>query len=64
VLEETQGVLGLPMIRNSKTLDPRDECVAAGVPAGNRDGRSHRRVFGVRGALRVPRHRFAPGQDD
>ena len=35
----SDGVLGLPMIRNSKTLDPRDPLVAQSVSAGDGDGR-------------------------
>lgn len=36
ILDANGGVLPLPMIRNSKTLNPR------GVPAGNGHGRGHR----------------------
>jgi UTP--glucose-1-phosphate uridylyltransferase len=58
-LIEKQGVLGLPLIRNSKTLDPRDASsppvyqleTAMGAAIG---------VFEGAGALRVPRTRFAP----
>jgi UTP--glucose-1-phosphate uridylyltransferase len=59
LLQQTQGVLGLPMIRNSKTLDPRDADspevyqleTAMGAAIGS---------FQAAGALRVPRPRFAP----
>ena len=36
------GVLPLPMIRNNKTVDPRDKNSTAGGPVGNRDGRGDR----------------------
>lgn len=59
LLDERDGVLGLPLIRNSKTLDPRDPTspkvyqleTAMGAAIG---------LFERAGALRVPRTRFAP----
>jgi UDP-N-acetylglucosamine pyrophosphorylase len=59
LLAEKGGVLGLPMIRNSKTLDPRDPTspkvyqleTAMGAAISAFEGAS---------ALRVPRTRFAP----
>ncbi len=59
LLDERDGVLGLPLIRNSKTLDPRDPAspkvyqleTAMGAAIG---------LFEAAGALRVQRTRFAP----
>ncbi len=59
VMEENDHILGLPMIRNAKTINPRDsesEAVyqletAMGAAIG---------VFENAGAVRVPRTRFAP----
>jgi len=59
LLAAKAGVLGLPMIRNSKTVDPRDPHsppvyqleTAMGAAIGLFDGA---------GAVRVPRTRFAP----
>jgi UTP--glucose-1-phosphate uridylyltransferase len=59
VLTRQNNVLGLPMIRNSKHLDPRDRSsplvyqleTAMGAAIG---------VFDGAGAIRVPRTRFAP----
>lgn len=59
VLDERDGILGLPMIRNSKPLDPRNTTstpvyqleTAMGAAIGLFDGA---------GAVRVPRTRFAP----
>lgn len=59
LLDAQDGVLRLPMIRNSKTLDPRDPAspkvfqleTAMGAAIASFDGA---------GALRVPRTRFAP----
>lgn len=58
-LEARKGILGLPMIRNAKTVDPRDPLspkvfqieTAMGAAIG---------VFEDAGAIRVPRTRFAP----
>ena len=54
-----EGVMGLPMIRNTKNLDPRDKTSpevyqlesAMGAAIG---------VIQDSGAIRVPRHRFSP----
>lgn len=59
LLDERDGILGLPLIRNSKTLDPRNPSspkvyqleTAMGAAIG---------LFEGAGALRVPRTRFAP----
>ncbi|MDA0242243.1 MAG: UTP--glucose-1-phosphate uridylyltransferase [Chloroflexi bacterium] len=59
LLTAHQNVLPLPMIRNSKTVDPRDPQstpiyqieTAMGSAVG---------IFPRAGAIRVPRHRFAP----
>ncbi|MCX6031194.1 MAG: UTP--glucose-1-phosphate uridylyltransferase [Chloroflexi bacterium] len=59
LLAAKAGVLGLPMIRNSKTVDPRDPHstpvyqleTAMGAAIG---------LFEGAGAVRVPRTRFAP----
>jgi UTP--glucose-1-phosphate uridylyltransferase len=58
-LEERDGRLGLPMIRNKKTVDPRDPespCVYQLETAMG----SAVSVFRDAGALHVPRTRFAP----
>lgn len=59
LLDAKNNVLGLPMIRNAKTVNPRD---AASTPVyqietamGSAIG-----VFAGAGAVRVPRSRFAP----
>ena len=54
-LEERDGVLGLPMIVNSKTVDPSDSSLARGAPARDRDGRGDRRLRGRRGGARAAR---------
>lgn len=59
VLEQTDGVLGLPMIRNSKTLDPRDSASPKVYQLETAMGAAISAFEGA-GALRVPRHRFAP----
>ncbi len=54
-----EGIMGLPMIRNQKNLDPRDKSSpevyqlesAMGAAIG---------VIPEAGAIRVPRHRFSP----
>ncbi len=59
LLAASAGVLGLPMIRNSKTVDPRNPAstpvfqieTAMGAAIG---------LFANAGAVRVPRTRFAP----
>lgn len=59
VMERRDGVLGLPMIVNRKTVDPRDpsspEVVQLETAMGAAIG-----VFDGARALRVPRSRFAP----
>jgi UDP-N-acetylglucosamine pyrophosphorylase len=58
-LARHEGILGLPMIRNAKTVDPRDPAstkvfqleTAMGAAIG---------IFEGAGAIRVPRVRFAP----
>jgi UTP--glucose-1-phosphate uridylyltransferase len=59
VLVKNQGVLGLPLIRNSKTLDPRDEASPPVYQLETAMGAAIA-VFEGAGALRVPRTRFAP----
>ncbi|HSM58070.1 MAG TPA: UTP--glucose-1-phosphate uridylyltransferase [Candidatus Sulfomarinibacteraceae bacterium] len=59
VLEERDGILGLPMIRNEKTVDPRDKKSYAVYQLETAMG-SAISVFEGAGAVRVPRSRFAP----
>ena len=62
-LEATDGVLGLPLIRNVKHVDPADPSTPGGDPDRDRDGRGGR---GVRGRRR-DRGRPEPvpaGEDD
>ena len=59
VLQANDGVLGLPIIRNVKTVDPADPSVARGDPDRDRDGCGDRRVRGC-GAIEVDRSRFLP----
>jgi UTP--glucose-1-phosphate uridylyltransferase len=58
-LDERDGVLGLPMIVNKKTVDPRDgsspEVLQLETAMGAAIG-----VFEGAGAIHVPRARFAP----
>ncbi len=42
VMRERDGVLGLPLIVNRKTVDPGRQVDARGVPARDGDGRRHR----------------------
>jgi UTP--glucose-1-phosphate uridylyltransferase len=58
-LEERDGVLGLPMIVNSKTLDPGDSSSPAVYQLETAMGAAIG-VFDGAAALRVPRERFAP----
>ena len=53
------GVLGLPMIRNSKTVNPRDATSTPVYQIETAMG-SAVAVFAGSGAVRVPRSRFAP----
>jgi UTP--glucose-1-phosphate uridylyltransferase len=59
LLEERQGVLGLPMIRNGKPVDP---CDAASTPVYQLETAMGAAIglFEAAGAVRVPRTRFAP----
>jgi len=59
VLAEREGILGLAMICNSKTLDPRDRSSAPVFQLETAMG-SAIAVFKGAGALRVPKTRFAP----
>lgn len=59
LLDERNGVLGLPMIRNSKTLDPRDPAAPKVYQLETAMGAAIA-LFAGAGALRVPRTRFAP----
>jgi UTP--glucose-1-phosphate uridylyltransferase len=58
-LAERDGILGLPMIRNSKTLDPRDRKSPPVYQLETAMG-SAIEVFPGAGAVRVPKTRFAP----
>jgi UTP--glucose-1-phosphate uridylyltransferase len=58
-LTERDGILGLPMICNSKTLDPRDRTSPAVYQLETAMG-SAIEVFPGAGAVRVPKTRFAP----
>lgn len=58
-LAEKNGVMGLPMIRNSKTLDPRDPSSPKVYQLETAMGAAIASFEGA-GALRVPRTRFAP----
>lgn len=59
LLAEKDGVMGLPMIRNSKTLDPRDSSSPRVYQLETAMGAAIAAFEGA-GALRVPRTRFAP----
>ena len=58
-MEERNYVLGLPMIRNSKTVNPRDKESEKVYQLETAMG-SAIAVFAGAGAMRVPRSRFAP----
>jgi UTP--glucose-1-phosphate uridylyltransferase len=58
-LAERDGVLGLPMIVNSKTVDPTDSSSPAVLQLETAMGAAIG-VFEGAAALRVPRTRFAP----
>lgn len=58
-LEQRDGVLGLPMIVNSKTVDPTDSSSPAVLQLETAMGAAIG-VFEGAAALRVPRTRFAP----
>jgi UTP--glucose-1-phosphate uridylyltransferase len=59
VMEERNNRLGLPLIRNSKTVDPRDGGSTAVYQLETAMG-SAISVFADAQAIRVPRSRFAP----
>ena len=59
LLDERDGVLGLPLIRNSKTLDPRDPASPTVYQLETAMGAAIS-LFDGAAALRVPRTRFAP----
>lgn len=59
VMDEKNGVLGLPIIRNAKTVDPRDGDSTAVYQIETAMG-SAIAIFEGAGAVRVPRSRFAP----
>jgi len=58
-IRERDGVLGLPMIRNEKTVDPSDKSSPAVYQLETAMGAAIEVFEGAR-ALRVPRTRFAP----
>src|SRR6185295_10835339 len=58
-MRERNGVLGLPMIRNQKTVDPGDKSSPAVFQIETAMGAAIEVFEGAR-ALRVPRTRFAP----
>ncbi len=58
-LAQNQNVLKLPLIRNSKTLDPRDPASPKVYQLETAFGAAIE-IFQGAGALRVPRQRFAP----
>ncbi len=59
VLTTTGNILGLPMIRNRKTIDPRDNTSTQVYQLETAMG-SAIAIFEGAGAVRVPRTRFAP----
>lgn len=59
VMTAKDNILGLPMIRNSKTVDPRDSSSTPVYQLETAMG-SAIGVFEDAGAVRVPRTRFAP----
>jgi UTP--glucose-1-phosphate uridylyltransferase len=58
-LDERDSVLGLPMIRNDKTVDPTDSSSPAVIQLETAMGAAISVFPGAR-AIRVPAHRFAP----
>jgi UTP--glucose-1-phosphate uridylyltransferase len=58
-MEEREGVLGLPMIVNRKTVDPSDPDSPAVIQLETAMGAAID-VFEGAAAVRVPRERFAP----
>ena len=59
VLQERNGILGLPMIRNKKTVNPRAIDSQPVYQLETAMG-SAIAIFKGAGAIRVPRHRFSP----
>ncbi len=59
LLDRQNGILGLPMIRNTKTVDPRDKNSQAVFQLETAMG-SAIGVFEGAGALRIDKSRFAP----
>jgi UTP--glucose-1-phosphate uridylyltransferase len=59
LLADRENILGLPLIRNSKTVDPRDPASAAVYQLETAMGAAVA-VFPRAGAICVPRTRFAP----
>ena len=59
LLKERRGVLGLPMIRNEKTLDPTDDSSPRVIQLETAMGAAIS-VFQGAAAIRVPRSRFLP----
>ena len=59
LLDRRDGILGLPMIRNTKTVDPRDPASPAVYQLETAMG-SAIGIFAGAGALRIPKSRFAP----
>ncbi len=59
ILDEKNAILGLPMIRNEKTVDPRNASSPKVYQLETAMG-SAISVFEGAGAIRVPRTRFAP----
>ncbi len=59
LMSERDGILGLPMIRNAKTVDPRDGASTPVYQLETAMGAAIE-VFHGAGAVRVPRSRFAP----
>ena len=60
---QRDGVLGLPMIVNRKTVDPADKSSPEVYPARDGDGRGDRRLRGRARAARAA-HALRAGQDD
>ncbi len=58
-MQERDGILGLPMIRNEKTVDPTDADSPRVVQLETAMGAAISAFPGAR-AIRVPSHRFAP----
>ena len=59
LLIEKEGILGLPLIRNEKTVDPRDKSSTVVYQLETAMGAAIQVIAGS-GAIRVPRTRFAP----